>query len=228
MKNRRRPGLLFDLDGTLLDTPKAISFALAEAIREETGAFTKPQQVQPLIGLPLEEMIKTLISEPSEKAVNAIMHRYTVAFKEEIVPSASELLFDTVPQTLKTLSDEGWTMGVVTSKFHKSALMIMQSASIDKFFDVIVGADCTERGKPDPQPAIMAMSHLQTTADETFVIGDAVADMQMAIAAGCKAIGVSFGVGNRHDLYAHGARSVVSRFGDLIFAVRTDETGVVL
>jgi phosphoglycolate phosphatase len=205
--------VLFDLDGTLLDTPRAIASELAAAIRDRIGGAVSPSEARRYIGLPLPQMIERLTGLSADSAeVARIAEDYRARFRRYVVPAAPTLLFPGVRHGLQQLRDSGLLLAVVTSKQHDSALAILDSADILHLFSDIVGCDDTDEPKPSAQPAVAALDRLGVEAHTAVAVGDTVHDISMGLAVPMRTLAVTYGVDHADALHDAGAHRVVDTF----------------
>ncbi|MCX6408452.1 MAG: HAD family hydrolase [Propionibacteriales bacterium] len=207
--------VLFDLDGTLVDTPHAIARELAAAVGATTGTAPRDEAARRLIGLPLDVMVARLApgATPPERA--EAVADYRRRFRERIVPEAAALLYPGVVDGLARMHDAGLSLAVVTSKYHDSAVAILASAGIADAFPVVVGADDVQHPKPHAEHALHALRALGRGADVSVVVGDTAHDVQMARAAGMHCIGLDHGVDAAETLRSAGAHGVLSHLDAL-------------
>lgn len=207
--------VLFDLDGTLLDTPDGIARTL-HAVIGEAGHEVADSEVRATIGRPLAESLAGLLRrDVADPEVREAVTRYRKLFDEWVVPVAAELVYPGVPELLARLRDRGLRLGVVTSKSKAGADELLGAADLLGTVDVVIGSDLTERGKPAPDPALLAARTLGVSAESCVVVGDAVVDIRMASAAGMRACGVAHGVGTVEELLAASATSVARTVAEL-------------
>lgn len=202
---------LFDLDGTLLDTPSMIVAALREETIRVTGRRHSDDRIRALVGLPLDDIAEALADKDTDHA-NRIASGYRRRYIERIVPTGVGLVFPFVEVGLKQLREAGWSIGVVTSKNHQGALEILASAGLVSAIDVVVGADDVADPKPHPAPILAALKRLGVPPKYAVMVGDSRYDIQSGGRAGVRTIGVSYGVGRASDLAEAGAGSVHGSF----------------
>ncbi len=207
----------FDLDGTLIDTPSAIVETFAAVFAAMGEPAPDAAATRATIGLPLAKAFGTLLGRSADDArvVEAIGH-YQMLFRELVLPRGQELIFPGVVEGLSTLRDQGMILAVATSKFRSSAEALLRSAGIWDEFTLVIGADQVTRPKPDPEMGLLVMRTLGVAADRTVVVGDTTHDLQMAKAAGVRAIAVSYGVHTAPDLRALGPITVADTFTDVV------------
>lgn len=192
--------VLFDLDGTLVDTPQAITEVMAKVLLE-VESEPSPAAIRATIGRPLESAFEELMSLPSSDArVTQAVERYKLLFSEIIVPKASELVFPGVFDGLGSLRDSGIALAVATSKIQKSANLLLEAAGIHGFFSLIVGTDQVARPKPAPDMAENILRELRFSRLRAVMVGDTTHDLKMAKAAELRSIAVTYGVDSAEEL----------------------------
>ncbi|HTZ43615.1 MAG TPA: HAD family hydrolase [Jatrophihabitans sp.] len=210
-----RAAALFDLDGTLLDTPAGI-VATFSAVFEAMGVpAADPVEVRGTIGLPLQVAFGKLLGVPADDPViaEAVAH-YQRCFREVVLPIAPELVFDGVRDGLARLRAAGLALAVATSKFHASADTLLTAAGIRDEFEIVLGADEVGNPKPHPEMALALLDRLAVPAGRTVMVGDTSHDLLMARSAGLRSIAVTYGVHPRAELAAAEPTWIVDHFSD--------------
>ncbi|MCL2136189.1 MAG: HAD-IA family hydrolase [Coriobacteriia bacterium] len=198
--------LLFDLDGTILDT-RALILASYHYACDKVLKYRLPDEpLLELIGIPLTEQMKKLV--PAEQ-VEAMVS----AYREHNAIGQTEYLdcFPNTHETLATFAEAGWPLALVTSKINSSAREGLEAFDLLRYFDLLIGFDDTEKHKPDPEPLLLAASTLKISPEKCVYIGDSIYDMQAAKAAGMLAIGALWGFSTIDLLLEAGADLVVSQ-----------------
>ncbi|MFP8883440.1 HAD family hydrolase [Streptomyces mangrovi] len=207
--------VLFDVDGTLVDTPGGMASVLDTVVRE-TGREVDRERLRATVGRPLAASFATLLELPGEhEEVARAVERARRLFTETVIPSAADLVFPGVPEMLAELRGRGLPLAVVTSKIRRSAVELLEAAGLLDSFDTLSCHGMAPRGKPAPDLALLACGELGVPAGSCLVVGDAVDDMRMARGAGMEALGVGFGVATRPQLMDAGALSVSGSVGEL-------------
>ena len=169
--------------------------------------------VSAVIGLSLHEAVRKLLADPEQKALmESIMQGYRECYR---VAEQHIALYPGVHEVLGELRKRGYWLGVVTGKSLPGVKRVLETFSLSDYFYVIRSADCTH-SKPHPAMVSECMAEMGVDAARTVVVGDALFDVQMAVAAGVPCIGVSFGVGERNELLEAGAEAVVDEFSTLL------------
>ncbi|MFF0138481.1 HAD family hydrolase [Streptomyces sp. NPDC005227] len=211
--------IVFDIDGTLADTPSAIAELIGDVVRG-LGASPSRTQVLATVGKPLEASLAGLLGVSVDDGVTAeAAARYRGRFATDVLSQGPALLLPGVPEGLDRLRAAGHLLGVATSKISSSALALLEATGILDRFDTVVCHDMVERGKPHPDMALRALADLGAPAARSWYVGDTVTDMAMARAAALRTVGVSYGVDSAEDLTAAGADHVVADFPSVIRAL---------
>ncbi len=211
--------VLFDLDGTLLDTPGAIAEQFVLAVKAVTGADPGVGAARRLVGRPLLEMSAELSgSSVDSVTAQSVSEEYLIRYREVIVPKAADLLFQGVLGGLGRLADAGLALAVVTSKRHASAELILESAGIRDAFAAVVGADDVEYPKPHRASGDLALSALGLTGagPAGAVVGDTAADIALGDALGTFTVGVTYGVGSASQIASATPDYVAHTFFDVV------------
>ena len=183
----RYPVVLFDLDGTVIDTGAIILASMRHAAETVLGGEYSDAQLLAAVGGPgLEAQMHAL--DPSR--VDELVRVY----REHNEPLHDTIAtFAGMDEVLDELKRRGHRLGVVTAKRRSTVDLAFARLPIERFFDVVVGGDETTEHKPHPAPLLLALERLSEEPANTAYIGDSPFDMQAAKAAGLFAIGVSWG-----------------------------------
>jgi len=213
---------VFDLDGTLVDSPRAI----LEAFNATFSAMGKPQksaaEIKATIGLPLERAFGNLLGTDSETIARDAIAEYQKQFKTVILPKSKELVFDGVFDGLRQLSADGVKLAIATSKYQKSAEALLEAAGLIGFFSSIVGADRVTNPKPHPESIQKILDELNAAPGDTIMVGDTSHDVKMAAAAGVRCIAVTFGVETKEQLKQASPYSIEVAFADVVERLTAD------
>ena len=181
--------VLFDLDGTLIDSKPLIKAAFVYSLKEASAYDFPLNGVLPLVGLPLKTMFERVYeterqARAPEGGVDAVLEIYREYLRRHEKPLLK--VFAGIVETLESLRKRDIKLGVVTSKMESVAVRHMELLSLDCFFDTAVFEQDTLRHKPEPEPFLLASSRLGIVPGECLAVGDAVADLQSARAAGMR------------------------------------------
>ena len=183
----RFPVVLFDLDGTLVDSGPIILASYQHATRSVLGLEVPEAELMALVGGPgLQEQMARFSPERADELV-----RVYRAHNEPL--HAGLLSFPGVEDALRTLKAQGRRLGVVTAKRKPTVNLAFDAVPIGSLFDVVVGSEDTDRHKPDPEPILRALELLGAEAGDAAYIGDSPFDIAAAQAAGVFSVWVSWG-----------------------------------
>jgi len=206
---------VFDCDGTLSDGQAAICAAMAEGFADAGLAPPDPNQVRRIVGLSLPSAIARLAPGEAPKAHDRVVAAYKQAFfRARERGAVQEPLFDGIAALLGRLHRSGWTLGVATGKSDRGLRGCLTMHGIFDLFMTLQTAD-RHPSKPDPAMLRQAMAEAEAEPANTVMIGDTVYDVDMARAAGCRAIGVAWGYHAPQELLAAGAEAVAATAEEL-------------
>ncbi|HZC30649.1 MAG TPA: HAD-IA family hydrolase [Gaiellaceae bacterium] len=183
----RFPVVLFDLDGTVVDSGSIILASMRHATREVLGRDFGDEELMQAVGGPgLEAQFRTLAPEHVDELVRVYRaHNEPLHEELECCPGMDDVLV--------RLKEEGRRLGVVTAKRRSTVELAFDRVPVGHLFEAIVGGDETEKHKPDPEPLLLAADRMQATPGETAYVGDSPFDVLAAKAAGMHAVAVTWG-----------------------------------
>lgn len=207
--------IVFDCDGTLVDSQFMIAEAMSRAFQAQ-GLDPLPRSaVRRVVGLHLEEAIMMLLEDGDPDLAARVAEAYREAFFTiRETEKVHEPLFDGAKEVLETLRRKGHLMGMATGKSRRGVDAVLAQHELEPYFDVLKSAD-DGPGKPNPQILADAMAQIGADPGETVVVGDTIFDIELAKNAGTHAVGVKWGYHDPEELMAAGARSVIDRFDAL-------------
>lgn len=198
--------IVWDLDGTIIDSRKIIQNAMTDAF--EACGFEPPvyDETRKIVGLSLQDGCKSLAPENvGENDVNNLVVAYRDAFiKNRETPDFTEPLYDGAVELLESLANQNCLQAVATGKSRRGIEAIFGMHDLERYFDTIWCSD-DGPGKPNPFMVEQAMNALGCETHETVMVGDAVHDIHMGRAAKVITHGVTWGFGARHELESAGA-----------------------
>lgn len=201
--------VLFDCDGTLVDSQHSIIEAMDITCKTYKLPPLSRESIRRVIGLPLENAIAHFYKDLPREAHYEMADTYRKHFKEmRLKAQVQEPLFDDIFELIETFHEKGWILGIATGKAMRGLIPTLQTHGLEKYFSTLQTPD-TARGKPHPDMVFNAMSETGIAANDTIVIGDTTYDIEMAGHAHVKSVGVSWGYHDPHDLLDAGAHKVV-------------------
>lgn len=191
--------ILFDLDGTLIDSTDAILNSFQGAFKALGLTSKNNEEIKNLIGYPLEQMFRMLYPDKvnlSKEFVLAYREIYAQIYLEQttLLPKAKEAL---------ELGSEIADLGIVTTKGGKFTPILLDYLRVKKFFKTLITLEDVTNPKPSSEPIILALKGLNKTQENAYMIGDTILDIQAAIFANITPLALTCGYGNENELKAH-------------------------
>lgn len=209
-----RPRLfIFDWDGTLIDSVSRIVQCMRSAAADVALPILSDSEYGDVIGLGLPQAIATLYPEADSAATLAFRDRYAERFIE--VDAEPSGFFEGALETLQSLKADGHLLAVATGKSRRGLDRIMTRHGLDGFFDATRCADETA-SKPDPLMLQQIFEELGVRPAESLMVGDTEFDLAMAVRAGARSVGVSYGVHSRERLLRHGPERIIASLAELL------------
>ena len=215
--------VVFDWDGTLMDSVPRIVSAMQETARMLSLPIPSRSDVQEIIGISLEPAIERLFGR-----LDADTHQsFLAVYRDEYVErnQTPSPLFAGALTLLQQLQQDALKLAVATGKARRGLDRVLLETQTGGFFAATRCSDESE-GKPSPRMLHELMTELEVDAHETVLIGDSIHDMQMASNAGVKAVGVSFGTHARERLIEHGPVTVIDDLMGLPTVLKRIKTAV--
>jgi pyrophosphatase PpaX len=183
----RFPVVLFDLDGTVVDSGGIILASMRHATREVLGRdFGDAELMQAVGGPGLEAQMQVFAPERVDELVS-VYRAHNEPLHDELEACAG------MEDVLLRLHERGHRLGVVTAKRRSTVELAFARVPIAHLFETVVGGDETQKHKPDPEPLLLAAERMNARPDETAYVGDSPFDIRAAKAAGMYAIAVTWG-----------------------------------
>lgn len=179
-------GLLFDLDGTILDTTDLIIQSFQHTFRIHYDRQIAPQEVHRFFGKTLRAAMEALGPDKVDELI-ATYRTFNLTKHDELT-----LAFTGMYETLQTLHEAGLPMAIVTSKTSETALRGLKLFNMEHFFSVVIGANECKMHKPNSEPVQRALEQLQLPAADCLMIGDSPFDIISAREAGAKTAAVKW------------------------------------
>jgi pyrophosphatase PpaX len=207
--------LLFDLDGTVVNTIPHILASFRHATAEVLGEALPDDVLLEHVGVPLARQMRYFTDD--EDIADRLLAAYR-AFNH-VTHDEMALVYDTTIDTLEALAATGIPMGIVTSKSAMMAHRGINLFELGGFFSAIVTADDTPVHKPDPLPIRHAAELLGADVMRCAYVGDSPADVMAARSAGAVAIGITWGVTDRDGLAEADPDLIIDDIAELVTLV---------
>ncbi len=189
--------VVWDLDGTLVDSAADIAASLNRLLVENDLAALDEDRIRNMIGEGVAVLIRRGFEAhgvtPERARLERLVERFLVIYAE--IATASTSLFPGAREALRTLSDAGLRQAVCTNKPEAITRQVLDGLGIAEYFGVVVGGDTLPRNKPDPLPLRTVLQGLDATPEQALMVGDSAIDVLMAHAVGVAVAFVSFGYG---------------------------------
>lgn len=204
--------ILFDCDGTLVDSQYVIIETMTRTFRTRGFMPPTPEQIRSIVGLSLENAMAVLAPELDGSDHRDLAEVYKKHFAElRLAEDFYEPMFAGVIETLDKLKASGTLLGVATGKSLRGLRMVLEHHGLRDCFVTLQTADF-HPSKPHPSMVETALRETGADAEATLLVGDTTFDMEMAVAAGVRPIGVNWGYHPEAELTRAGAEIVIDRF----------------
>ena len=204
--------VLFDNDGTLVDTHDLLLESFQYATRTVLGVDLPEEVLLAKVGQPLVTMMQDFSEDPAVVEELVTVYRgYNEAIHNERIS-----LFPGVAEGLQRLQEAGLALGVVTSKMHALAAEGLDVLGIGEYMGCLVGANDCPKHKPDPEPVALGCQLLGFAPEECAFVGDSPFDMHAGNGAGCATFGVLYGMFPEERLREESADYICETFDGLV------------
>ncbi|MEW6069916.1 MAG: HAD family hydrolase [Candidatus Thermoplasmatota archaeon] len=201
--------ILFDLDGTIIDQRVTILNCLNQVLKEYGVSYTL-EELTPLIGTPLKDVIKRKLK--SESLAQTLRERYKEIYVKNYLKNTK--IYKGILKLCKELKSKGIKLGIITSKYGSIARRFLVDLGISELFDIVVGEGDAEL-KPSSAPVLYACKALNVEPKKCIVIGDTVNDIKCGKKANCITVAVLWGYGKKEKLMKVKPHYVASSWKEL-------------
>ena len=188
--------LIFDLDGTLIDSSEGVVESVNYSLRMMNQPEQPPEKIKSFIGFPLSHMYPVF----TDVSLDELYSHFRVKADEVVVASA--VMLDGVRDTLELLRADGYRMAIATTKVRRNIDGIMDRFGWHDVFEVTVGGDEVARQKPEPDAFIQALERLGADPEQALVVGDTVNDILAAQAVPMRIAAVTSPYGGLEEIRA--------------------------
>lgn len=209
--------VFFDLDGTLVDTTELILASCAHTFERHIGRVPPREAIVATFGRSLPEVLLEVAREANFDDPQAEAAAMLATYRVHNDEVHDDLIrpFDGVDRLLGELHASGVCLGVVTSKRERTARRGLARYGFERWFDVVVFHDDTERHKPDPEPLLVAASRAGVAPNASVYVGDSTHDIAAGRGAGMTTIAALWGPFPRADLEAAGPDALAEHPADV-------------
>lgn len=202
--------MLFDLDGTIIDTNELIIRSFIEALQGVAPQGFGREHIIPSMGQPLTDQLRLFSGLEDVTQLVAAYREVNLRLHDEYVKA-----FDYVNEVIEKLHGQGIQIGVVTTKMRMTTERGLKYTGLFDYIDAIVTIDDVVNPKPHAEPVSKAIGLLGADPSSTIMVGDSIVDIESAIAAGAIAVGVAWSLKGEQILKEAGAHHVINDMRDL-------------
>jgi phosphoglycolate phosphatase len=214
--------VIFDLDGTLLDTLFDLANSMNNVLVRHRLPVHGVESYKQMIGDGVEFLVKRALPESmvNDETIKRFMDEYRDEYDKNWKNSTRP--YDGIIDLIDALSSQGLRLNVLSNKPHDSTLTCVKEMLTYERFDIVLGHMPGENPKPDPHGAIEISDKLGISPDKFLYLGDTSIDMKTAVAAGMYPVGVLWGFRTREELLDNGAKMLLEKPMDLLDILRPD------
>lgn len=195
-----KPTIVFDLDGTLVDTAPDLLASLNHSLEAGGAARAEASRFREFVGFGGKVMIERAFTA-QQRPLAAVEHdRLLALFLQHYsagIPGESRP-YPGVVEALDRFRDAGWLLAICTNKYEENSLRLIEALGLSSYFSAICGQDSFAFRKPDPRHLTETIARAGGNADAALMVGDSRTDIDTAKAAGIPVVAVDFGYTDRH------------------------------
>lgn len=207
--------IIFDLDGTLLDSRLDIMHAVNHAISPYAIAPVTLQETKELTGEGAIRLMEKLLKKREvDLEISTLIDRFESYYAEH--PVSHTVAYPGVPETLRSLRD--YRKAVISNKFRSISLQVLEKLELSQHFDEVTGVDTFPERKPSPLPVLRVLDRFAAKPEEALIVGDSIYDIRAGRAAGTKTVAVTYGYGAPG--FSDDADFIITDFPQLIDIVK--------
>jgi len=221
LKFTDKKAILFDLDGTLIDSAPDLALAVNHTLTSIGRDVISPDIIRSWVGNGASILVQRGLSGQTEidENLDPILLEKSLAIFLDFY--AHNLCVDTVAyphvrSSLKILKAKGYRLAIVTNKPYDFIQPILDGLELNGLFELLVGGDTLEKRKPDPLPLHYTCEKLGVSVEQCVMVGDSKNDILAANAANMQSIGLSYGYNYGEDINEHNPDLSVDDFADII------------
>lgn len=221
MKVKNKALILFDLDGTLVDSVPDLAAAVNDMSKRLGRQTFDEETIRCWVGNGAQRLVERALSGSSEvdpdldERLLKNASDYFFAYYEDHLCEYTRA-YAKVPETVRALKEKGYLLAVVTNKPFAFAEPILEEMELAENFSLILGGDTLEKKKPDPLPLVYACKKLDIPIADTVMVGDSKNDIQAANACGMDVIAVTYGYNYGEDIGIYHPDITINSFAELL------------
>lgn len=208
--------ILFDNDGTLVDTYNMILESFKHATQEVLGKQFSEAEYMAKVGQPLAtQMLDFARNAEEQQRLLKVYRSHNEATHDQLIRA-----FPGIVDELAAFRAEGFEMGVVTSKMHALAWRGLQVVGAAPYLGCLIGADDCAKHKPDPAPILLGCERMGAQPEECVYVGDSPFDIAAGNAAGCKTLAVTWGMFPEEKLVVENPTEIIHEVAEFSAAIQ--------
>ena len=208
MKNNT---IIFDLDGTLIDSSEGIVAAFNHALKKFGLPQQPPEKITPMIGFPVE----TMFGQFTTNSLNELKSAFRTKAMETVVNASRPL--PGAEAAIISLFEDGYKLGIATTKIRSHIDGILEKLGWVDFFEAVIGGDEVSNVKPHPEQFEQLLKKMNSQIESSVVVGDTVNDVLAAKATGVRVVAVCSPYGGEAELRASQPDYVIDKISQLPF-----------
>jgi phosphoglycolate phosphatase len=212
--------IIFDLDGTLIDSGADLALALNAMLRQLKREEFSEAVIHEWIGNGAQTLVKRALSggllidgNLDKELFNKALDIFLDAYKKNVCVRTTA--FSNVKSTLEYLHQNDYLMAIVTNKPFAFVGPILKTLKLDNYFKLILGGDSLKQKKPSPQPLLHVCKTLNVTVENAVMVGDSKNDILAAKAANMQSIGVTYGYNYGEDISLYKPEKIIKDFWEI-------------
>ncbi|MEK3674812.1 pyrophosphatase PpaX [Paenibacillus sp. FSL R10-2771] len=209
--------VLFDLDGTIVNTNELIISSFMHALKENNLPALTREEIIPHMGTTLQQQMSAFSGLQDTSVLELSYRSYNYAHHDELIRS-----FPHVNETMEGLLSRGIKLGIVTTKIRPTTLKALEMFDLLKYMETIVTVNDVSQAKPHPEPVLTAVSNLGVDPARTLMVGDSAVDIQSAKAAGVRVAAVAWSLKGEEMLRKYNPDYIIHDMKDLYTIVEQE------
>jgi len=210
--------IIFDLDGTLIDSVPDLALATNLMLLACGRVQVAEESVRQWVGNGAQRLLKraltgTMTGEPDRQLLNQAQVTFFDAYRQHL--SDRSRLYSGVVQVLSQLRVAGYRMACVTNKPSTFTLPLLKTFKLDSYFEKVVSGDCMPEKKPDPGPLLAVLESLAVAPEHALMVGDSLSDYKAALASKMAVMLVTYGYHQGADLKSLTVQALLDDFTEL-------------
>jgi phosphoglycolate phosphatase len=213
--------IIFDLDGTLIDSSPDLAEAINHMLRYLERTTFSLDEIHHWVGNGAETLVRRALS--GSKSINQNLDETTVKHALKIFLefyaknlAVKTVTYPAVPNTLQELKSRGYLLAIVTNKPFDFVEPILEALELKNLFELVLGGDSLKKRKPDPMPLLHVCTQLNVDVEESVMVGDSKNDILAANGCKMQSIGVSYGYNYGEDIEDYNPTVVYDDFKDIL------------